>query len=731
VDIAKYFISVGFKIDKKEVNALDKALKDVEAGLKKSTTTGTKAEVVEKKLTKAKKDTTKVVDEQTAALKKAAVAEAAWIKQAREGQKVSNATFRAREAARKFELAGMRKMHTEALKLDKAFNKAGKSPTMMGVNSRGQSGAWKKARAAAIKSMTIPALSSSALKKRQLDLEAAFGVGVKSKPLKIVGGYGSTRSPAGQLSGRLAHLDADKTNSSLSSMRSYYLAQERAAVSSIKAQNAEVLAGVRMKERAETRAANAELARRKQVIAENKKNLAQQNAMQRAEDARNNKGSMRAAAQRARAEHQAGQSQSFGGMPVSLPFRALGPAAIAYGAWSGGAALYRGNKTAVSNRNFITNVSGTAGNTEEQNQAAGKQSFEYLYSEANRLGLNAKEQAEPYGKLLAAAQASGASLPAAQKMFSQLSEHGATMHLDAVGQKRMVKALGDVFSKGQVYAEELKGQMGDASPTFPSYVAQAWAEKTKSGLTGAKAMGALQKDMSDSKVGSDIMYRALEIASEKAQPSLARSTSTSQAEENRIANIASYSLNEASVAGLEDGFYRMNKAIKVFAEDLAPMSESMMTSFGQTLGATSDFILGLRQLSKGDTVGGMQTIKDNAGGLPAGYLASLNPVTLAAYGGYKLGEVFGNTRPEFAPDTFGIKGATDFPNYKQQALEGIRGSGSPSGTVMIQPGAFTINTQATDAAGLRNDLEPMMVDVFKQQQAKSWQETIGQFSYKE
>lgn len=312
----------------------------------------------------------------------------------------------------------------------------------------------------------------------------------------------------------------------------------------------------------------------------------------------------------------------------------LAPSAMAYGAYRGYNALYSGNADAVSNRHAITNVVADPKASYAENTARGKKAYDYLYSESNRLGLDAKGQAEGYQKILASGQASGLSLEQSQRMFTQLSEHATVMHLDTQRQQRLNLSISQMLAKGTVMSEELKGQAGEASSTLPSYFAKAWAEHTKSNLKGAEAMGALMKAMERGEVKSAIALKALELAAKDAQPGLARSTSTSAAEANRARNIRSYSMNEASVAGVEDGFYRVNKAIATFAADLAPHAEQMAVGFAQYLGASADFSMGLRGLAKGIPGAKQDTIKA-AQDMPWWYFSQANPVALTGVTAYK------------------------------------------------------------------------------------------------
>lgn len=235
-------------------------------------------------------------------------------------------------------------------------------------------------------------------------------------------------------------------------------------------------------------------------------------------------------------------------------------------------------------------------------------------------------------------------------------------------------------------------------------------------------MGALMEAMKDGQVKSDVMLRALELASTSARPGLVLSTQTSQAEANRIANTRSLTMQQASIEGVEDGFYRVNKAIGVFAKDLAPYAQAMSVSFAQSLGAFADFSLGIRGISQGEAGAKHATLKA-AQELPYGYLSQLNPVTAATYWSFKAAKAFGAGEREDNSFISPLKPAgmkewqTSASQMKDNAISSLMNSRSTTNNntsqVTISPGAFVINSQATDAESLARDLEPHINNMFR------------------
>lgn len=106
-------------------------------------------------------------------------------------------------------------------------------------------------------------------------------------------------------------------------------------------------------------------------------------------------------------------------------------------------------------KNGLTAVMGGA-------QAAGKE-FEYLRSEANRLGLDLIQTTKDYTRFAASANGK---LDNSQihNLFEGVSEYGRVVGATADEQSRSLRALQQMVSKGQVMSEELKGQLAEGLP---------------------------------------------------------------------------------------------------------------------------------------------------------------------------------------------------------------------------------------------------------------------------
>ena len=83
---------------------------------------------------------------------------------------------------------------------------------------------------------------------------------------------------------------------------------------------------------------------------------------------------------------------------------------------------------------------------------------------ADYLGLNFLDLASSYKNFAAAALSSNQTLEDTDKIFNSVTKAAATLKLSSEDVKITLNALGQMFSKGQVSAEELRQQLGERLP---------------------------------------------------------------------------------------------------------------------------------------------------------------------------------------------------------------------------------------------------------------------------
>lgn len=123
-------------------------------------------------------------------------------------------------------------------------------------------------------------------------------------------------------------------------------------------------------------------------------------------------------------------------------------AALAAGGYGLGA-LNRSNQAIQSAQLTTQAIVEQAGGTEEQ----GKQAFDWLRQQGNRVGFNYLESANDYNNLLSGLSGAGMTIKQGQDVFKGFSEYGRVNHIDTERQKRMFRALSQIAGKDQLMSK--------------------------------------------------------------------------------------------------------------------------------------------------------------------------------------------------------------------------------------------------------------------------------------
>jgi hypothetical protein len=270
-----------------------------------------------------------------------------------------------------------------------------------------------------------------------------------------------------------------------------------------------------------------------------------------------------------------------------------GALALAGGGYGLGA-LNRRNQEVVSAQLQSQAVVQQAGGTAEQGQA----SFQYLRSEANRIGFNYLDASADYNKLISGLTGSGFSVKDSQKVFSGFAELARVNKLDKTTQNRLFRALSQVAGKGKLQAEELTSQISEALPGGTAlfaraYQAQLAAQGKGGGLTGQAAIEKLRADMQRGLVSSEILRYAGIDASQQANKggALALASTASQAEQQRYQNAVSDLAAVASNAGVEEGFARIFRTLNAGLGESNGLVQSLAEGFNEATKWADDLLL--------------------------------------------------------------------------------------------------------------------------------------------
>lgn len=259
--------------------------------------------------------------------------------------------------------------------------------------------------------------------------------------------------------------------------------------------------------------------------------------------------------------------------------RLYGPAlALAAGGY-GLSALNKRNQQIVSAQLQSQAVVQQIGGTAQQ----GNDSFQYLRSEANRIGFNYLDASPDYNKLISGLTGSGVSLGKSQKVFSGFAELARVNKLDKTTQNRLFRALSQVAGKGKLQSEELTGQIAEALPGGTALFANAYQRQTGGSLKGQEAITALLAAMKKGQVNSGILTYAGEAASERANAggALGRATKASQAQQALYQNSVNDLAVIASDNGVESGFARIFRTLNDGLSQSGPLVKSLAEGFDE------------------------------------------------------------------------------------------------------------------------------------------------------
>lgn len=132
--------------------------------------------------------------------------------------------------------------------------------------------------------------------------------------------------------------------------------------------------------------------------------------------------------------------------------------AAAYVGLQGAIGLAGGSLEASNNKVGLQNQLALAVGDDPKAIAA---EYEYIRKQADRIGISFEEAAKGYGKFAAAAKLAGRSNQEIRYVAESFLEVGRVANISADDIGGVFKALEQIYSKGKIQAEELRGQLGD------------------------------------------------------------------------------------------------------------------------------------------------------------------------------------------------------------------------------------------------------------------------------
>lgn len=215
------------------------------------------------------------------------------------------------------------------------------------------------------------------------------------------------------------------------------------------------------------------------------------------------------------------------------------------------AQLNKINQQMVAQQNAMTATMG--------GEAEGAVQSKWVKDLSNKIGMDYRQVAPAYTKMLASGQTSGMSTESVQNIFQGVSEYGRVMGLDNESMKGSMKAIEQMMNKGQVMSEELKSQLAERMPGAMSAMAEA-AGFGKGTDAVAKLMDAMKKGTVKSDKVLEEFGNILAIRARQGG-ALQKAMESTAAQQARFNNAFSDSVKVFSEAGFDAGMGRFFKEL--------------------------------------------------------------------------------------------------------------------------------------------------------------------------
>nr|WPK30451.1 hypothetical protein SLP22_00051 [Salmonella phage BAU.Micro_SLP-22] len=205
--------------------------------------------------------------------------------------------------------------------------------------------------------------------------------------------------------------------------------------------------------------------------------------------------------------------------------------------------------------------------------------WEYMIGLANRLGIKLEDVAKGYTSFAVAAKASGISIQQTRFIFESVAKAGRVFHLSADDMNGVFRALQQMLSKGQVYAEELTGQLGERLPAAVALFAKGM------NMTTAE----LLKAMSNGEIAADAVINFARENAKAIDAELATAEKGVDAMEARAANAMSMFKLALADSGFIEAYVNMLAKLTEFLS--SPDGKEAAIALGQAFSQAADAIV--------------------------------------------------------------------------------------------------------------------------------------------
>lgn len=205
--------------------------------------------------------------------------------------------------------------------------------------------------------------------------------------------------------------------------------------------------------------------------------------------------------------------------------------------------------------------------------------YAYIREQADRIGVSFEEAAKGYAKFSAAASLAGRSNEEIRYVAESFLEVGRVANLSAADIDGVFKALEQMYSKGKIQAEELRGQLGDRLFGAFEIAAKALVDQFPN----------LDKAMKDGLITSDQLLAIAEQYRKTVANRLPTAMEGLAANQQRL-NSAFFDFKVLIAdSGFADQYERLVKQITVFlkSDDGRKFAENLSKAFGAVVTALS------------------------------------------------------------------------------------------------------------------------------------------------
>ncbi len=329
---------------------------------------------------------------------------------------------------------------------------------------------------------------------------------------------------------------------------------------------------------------------------------------------------------------------------------------------------------------------------------------EEFFSLANMTGSDAMSLVDSYSQMMKTLQAIGLSSEKSFDLYKNMSLFAKSTGADSQQMSRAGYAIGQIYGKGFVSREELQLQLADALPSFRRYLMDVYAKET-----GNSSFESFDKALTDKKITTQMLEQAFREAAKSGMPNVQQYANTAQGMENQYANQV---LQEQMRRTLEDG--------------VVPAAKEFTTALGELHKATMplrDSFYSLAASSTSAAAKLINIVSERLTEAPAMHgKASPEQMDTSVYSSAQGRGLLSVPSVERLKQSKPATGPIlPIPVSKKEWQLAAEGYASPEAlleqmsttnnismqaSMTISPGGIVVNTQATDAEQLAQELEP-------------------------